>query len=52
MGIPSETFRRAVEIWNSSKTPSGEPDFEIPGMSALQPTSGTEAKEVESALHT
>ena len=50
MGVPTETFRRAAEIWNTTKTSTGVDVIKLPGMHALQPTPGTEVKEVEIAL--
>jgi hypothetical protein len=55
MGIPTETFRRSAQLWNTSRTEAtpSTPSvavIQLPGMRALQPTPGTEAKEVESAL--
>ncbi len=50
MGIPSETFRRAAEIWNNSKTPSGKDVFKIPEMLTFKAPPGTEAKAIENLL--
>jgi hypothetical protein len=52
IGVPTATFQRAAEIWNNTKTSTGADVIKIPVVHALQPTPGTEVKEVEDALRT